>query len=57
MAAKKPTVKPGGKVPDSGIYESDSGRRATMVRGEPAPPTGKPGEIWKQVVDTNKKKK
>lgn len=55
--ATKPTVKPGGKVPDSGIYETPSGRRATMVKGEPAPPTTKPGEAWKQVIDTNKGKK
>ncbi len=49
-----PTVKPGGKVPDSGIYQSNkSGRKATMVEGESAPPTPKPGEKWVQVVDTN----
>ena len=53
--ARKPTVAPGGKVPDSGIYRSDkSGQRATMTRGEPAPPTPRRGETWKQVVDTNR---
>ena len=52
--AKKPTVTPGSKVPDSGIYKSSkSGQRSTMVKGEPAPPTPKKGETWKQVVDTN----
>jgi hypothetical protein len=53
----KPTVKPGVKVPDSGIYQTPSGKKATMVKGEPAPPTTKKGETWKQVVDTNKEKK
>lgn len=60
MAGKKggkPTVKPGAKVTDSGIYETESGRRATMVKGEPAPPPAKKGETWTQVVDTNKQKK
>lgn len=53
---KKRTVKPGETVTDSGIYKSNkSGRRATMVKGEPAPPTPSKGEKWKQVVDTNKK--
>lgn len=52
--SKKPTVKPGAKVPDSGIYKDGSGKKATMVKGEPAPPTSKPGQSWKQVVDTNK---
>ena len=56
--AKKPTVKPGRTVPDSGIYESSiTRRRATMVEGEPAPPTPKPGETWRQQVDTNPEKK
>lgn len=55
---KKPTVRPGQKVTDSGIYlSSRSRRRATMVEGEPAPPTPSKGERWKQVVDTNRKKK
>lgn len=58
MSPRKPTVIPGKSVPDSGIYESSkSGTRATMTRGEPAPPTPKPGETWKQVVDTNPKGK
>ncbi len=56
MANRKPSVKPGAKVPDSGIYQSSkSNQRATMVKNEPAPPTPEKGEIWKQVVDTNPK--
>jgi hypothetical protein len=52
--SKKVTVKPGEKVTDSGIYQSTISRtRATMVDGEPAPPTPKKGETWVQVVDTN----
>lgn len=53
---RKPTVKPGAKVPDSGIYQDTSGKRATMVKGEPAPPTSGKGQQWKQVVDTNPKR-
>jgi len=53
---KKPTVTPGNRVTDSGIYESSkSKQRATLVKGEPAPPTPKKGEKWVQKVDTNKK--
>lgn len=57
MPAKKPPlIKPGQTVPDSGIYrQTGSNRRATMVKGEPAPPTGKAGKKWRQVVDTNPK--
>lgn len=56
MGKKKTTVTPGNKVPDSGIYESSkSGQRATLVKGESAPPTPKKGEEWVQKVDTNKK--
>jgi hypothetical protein len=51
--AQPPVVRPGQRVSDSGIYQSDSGRRATMVEGEPAPPTPFRGEKWRQVVDTN----
>ena len=53
---KKPAgIKPGQEVPDSGIYQSSkSKRRATMVEGEPAPPTPQKGETWKEVVDTNR---
>ena len=51
---RKPTVRPGETVPDSGIYKSSkSGIKATMVKGEPAPPSKEKGEVWKQIVDTN----
>ena len=51
---KPPPVRPGQKVPDSGIYETNkSHHRATMVRGEPAPPTPQKGETWRQKFDTN----
>lgn len=59
MATRKggnrpPPIKPGAQVPDSGIYQSTRSKtRATMVKGEPAPPTPGKGEKWKQVVDTN----
>jgi len=49
----KTTVKPGAKVPDSGIYQDNSGKKATMVKGESAPPTTGKGQIWKQIVNTN----
>jgi len=56
VKSKKPDpVKPGEKVKDSGIYQDDSGRRSTLVKGEPAPPTTKKDQTWKQVVDTNPK--
>lgn len=56
--AKPPTVKPGETVPDSGIYETTkTKKKATMVEGEPAPPTPQKGEKWKQKVDTNPPKK
>ncbi len=55
MPAKKP-LKPGQEVDDSGIYQSSKSKiKATMVKGEPAPPTREKGETWKQVVDTNPK--
>ena len=41
---------------DSGIYKSTkSKQKATMVKGEPAPPTPDKGEKWVQIVDTNPK--
>jgi hypothetical protein len=52
--SKKPTVKPGVKVPDSGIYQSTkSKQKTTLVKGEPAPPTPQKGEEWTQIVNTN----
>jgi hypothetical protein len=51
-------VRPGERVKDSGIYESDKSKeRATMVEGEKAPPTPRPGEKWKQVHNTNPDRK
>ncbi|WP_164504274.1 hypothetical protein [Nitrosomonas sp. HPC101] len=55
MTKDSKTVKPGEKVKDSGIYKDQSGKKATMVKGEPAPPTSGKGQTWKQVVDTNPK--
>jgi len=53
--AKSNTVKPGETVKDSGIYKSTkSNTKATMVKGESAPPTPAKGEKWKQIVNTNK---
>jgi hypothetical protein len=50
----KITVRPGEIVPDSGIYEEiDTGQRATLVKGEHAPPTQNKNSAWKQVIDTN----
>ncbi|MBL1404975.1 MAG: YjzC family protein [Hyphomicrobiales bacterium] len=47
-------VKPGAKVPDSGIYKDmKTGIKSTLVKGEPAPPSQKKGGVWKQIVDTN----
>lgn len=52
------TVGPGQRVQDSGIYQSSKSKtRATMVEGEPAPPTPERGEKWKQVVNTNPDKR
>jgi hypothetical protein len=46
-------VHPGAKVPRSGIYQDSlSQRRATLVKGEPAPPTPYKASRWQQVVDT-----
>lgn len=57
MPSKKnppPPLKPGQTVQDSGIY-GVPGRRATLVKGESAPPTPLPRQKWRQVVDTNPK--
>jgi hypothetical protein len=51
--SKKHTVRPGGRVPDSGIYVDQSGKAATLVKGKTAPPTTESGQKWKQAVDTN----
>jgi len=46
-------VWPGQRVPDSGVYVTPSGMRATFVRGRIAPATMYHGEWWQQVIDTN----
>ena len=52
--AKNTTVKPGGKVPDSGIYKSTkTGQKTTLIKDGIAPPTPQKGEEWQQVVNTN----
>lgn len=55
MPSQKPIrIKPGERVPDSGIYRSSiSKRRTTIVKGEPAPPTPEKDEVWEQIIDTN----
>ncbi len=50
------TVKPGHEVQRSGIYES-GGKRATLVKDKPAPPTPKPNQPWVEKVDTRRGKK
>ena len=46
-------VRPGAKVPRSGMYQDRlSQRRATLVKGEPAPPTPHKASRGQQVVDT-----
>ncbi|MEW6540607.1 MAG: hypothetical protein AB1402_03180 [Bacillota bacterium] len=60
--SKKPVHKPGEKVPRSGQAEivGPRGRRTgverTVVKGEPFPPTPKPGQGY-QIVDPTKHKK
>jgi hypothetical protein len=50
----KITIRPGDIVPDSGIYEDiENGQRATLVKGEHAPPTREKDSAWMQVIDTN----
>lgn len=45
---------PGDRVPDSGIYQNvQSGDRVTVNRGNPFPPTPKPGQIYKPVHITD----
>jgi hypothetical protein len=49
-------IKPGQRVPDSGIYrDTKSGERSTLVRGKTAPPTPEAGGKWREVIDTNPK--
>jgi hypothetical protein len=58
MKGKIPPVKPGEKTKDSGIYkDTGSSRRATLDKGEKAPPTSGPGQKWKVEVPTDPKKR
>ena len=51
--ARKTTFKPGQKAPRSGQYEivrpggAGTGKERTVTRGEPLPPTPKPGQKYK----------
>ena len=57
----KKTFRPGQKAPASGQYEilgprgGDTGKERTVVRGEPLPPTPKPGQQY-HIVDRTKNK-
>jgi hypothetical protein len=55
--AKVPSVKPGEKVHESGIYKDPkSGKKTTLDKGETAPPTPEKGGKWKPWEITNPKK-
>lgn len=48
------TYEPGDRVPDSGIYVNvRTGDRVTVNRGDPFPPTPKPGQTYKPVTLTD----
>jgi len=51
----KTTVKPGEIVKTSGQYKKPDGNEVTLVKGEPAPPTPKPGQQF-TLVDKTKHK-
>jgi hypothetical protein len=58
--AKKSGFKPGQTAPNSGQYQQvgprgGKGREVTSVRGEPLPPTTKPGRTYKLVDPTKNK--
>ncbi len=58
MAPRRPIIKPGETVRDSGIYQSsETGQKTTLGKGDTAPPTPHKGETWKQIVNTNVEKK
>lgn len=53
-------LKPGNEAPKSGQYQEigprgAKGREVTTVKGDPLPPTTKPGSTYK-LVDTKKNK-
>jgi hypothetical protein len=58
MANKRQSgYKPGQKAPKSGqIQESGSKTEKTVTKGEPFPPTSKPGNTYKYVDVTKHKK-
>jgi hypothetical protein len=54
MAKTPNTVRPGQRVPDSGIYRNTrTGERVTLVRDKIVPPTSHPNERYREVVNTN----
>jgi len=55
--SKKTTVKPGESVPKSGQYKTPGANETTLVKGKPAPPTKKPGQVHTLVDPTKHKKK
>jgi hypothetical protein len=58
MKERRPTIKPGEKAPESGIYkDTKSSRRATLDNREIAPPTPEKGGKWKLEIPTNPRKR
>lgn len=58
--ASKPPLRPGTTAPRSGQYQiigprGGTGPERTVVRGEPMPPTPKPGSTYKLVDPTKHK--
>jgi hypothetical protein len=57
----KSKLKPGDKAPASGQYEvigsrgGGTGKEVTVVKGEPLPPTDKPGQTY-SIADRTKNK-
>jgi hypothetical protein len=50
----KTRLKPGEIVTDSGIYEDvQTGQRATLVKGEHAPPTQEAESAWQLILATH----
>lgn len=53
----KPKLTPGTKAPASGQYRNNATKtEVTVVRGEPLPPTPRPGQNY-TLVDTTKHKR
>lgn len=54
-------LKPGTATPSSGIYNKlgprggNTGEQISSTRGNPLPPTDKPGETWKETVPAHHK--